>query len=143
MAYTEESEEPPSPEPAARPGIDRGGSDVADVSCAGGAISRASSSATIAARSDSDNDDREANVDVIYVNSDRKTMAELVLEYGTERMADEPEDEPPPLPMKKRKTFGELSQRPDDGAQKMRRQTADGRGVYMCRDVSGPEFVSF
>ncbi|XP_025193927.1 uncharacterized protein LOC112593641 [Melanaphis sacchari] len=47
---------------------------------------------------------QEANIDVIYVNNDRKTFtmeSDLILEYGTEQSV-KVEDEPPPLPIKKK-----------------------------------------
>lgn len=51
---------------------------------------------------------QETNVDIIYVNNNRKVKMftnesepDLVLEYGTEQMV-EVQDEPPPLPIKQK-----------------------------------------
>lgn len=51
---------------------------------------------------------QETNVEIIYVNNNRKVKmftneseSDLMLEYGTERMV-EVEDEPPPLPIKQK-----------------------------------------
>uniref|UniRef100_A0A2S2P6V2 PH domain-containing protein n=1 Tax=Schizaphis graminum TaxID=13262 RepID=A0A2S2P6V2_SCHGA len=59
---------------------------------------------------------QEANIDVIYVNNDLKmkmftTESDLVLDYGTEQSV-ENEDDPPPLPIKKKHKQNVLFEKP-------------------------------
>lgn len=73
---------------------------------------------------------QEANVDVIYVNNDRKiftTESDLILEYGTEQSVEE-EDEPPPLPIKKKHKQNDIFD------EKPQYQIIDG--VYVFKNVS-------
>lgn len=80
-------------------------------------------------------DSREANIDVVYVDNVRKTITiendsdtDLLLEYGTERPV-EVEDEPPPLPMKKKHQRDAV----DVGEKRRYRIT---NGVYVIENVS-------
>lgn len=77
---------------------------------------------------------QEVNVDVIYVNNDRKmkiftseSESDFIPEYGTEHSIDV-EDEPPPLPMKNKHKQNVLF---DD---KPQFQIIDG--VYVFKNVS-------
>jgi len=77
---------------------------------------------------------QEANVDVIYVNNDRKmkiftseSESDLILEYGTEQIA-EAENEPPPLPIKNKHKHNILFD------EKPQYQIVDG--VYILENVS-------
>jgi len=80
------------------------------------------------------NHNQEANVDVIYVNNDRKmkmftseSESDLNLEYGTQQSVDV-EDEPPPLPIKNKHKQNVLID------EKQQYQIIDG--VYVFKDVS-------
>lgn len=73
---------------------------------------------------------QEANVDVIYVNNNRKMKmftsesdSDLLLGYGTEETV-EVEDEPPPLPIKKK------SKQNDVLKEKRQYQITDGVCVF-------------
>lgn len=81
-----------------------------------------SSSLSVAAEEDSDAGDREANVDVVYVNSDRVPFADV---FGSE--------DGPPLPEKKKK---KQSTAPTERPQE-RRRSADGVCVFQQVSVSG------
>jgi len=77
---------------------------------------------------------QEANVDVIYVNNDRKmkiftseSESDLNLEYGTEQSVDVG-DEPPPLPIKNKHKQNVLFD------EKQQYQIIDG--VYVFKNVS-------
>jgi len=77
---------------------------------------------------------QEANVDVIYVNNDRKmkmftseSESDLNLEYGTEQSIDVG-DEPPPLPIKNKHKQNVLFD------EKQQYQIIDG--VYVFKNVS-------
>lgn len=77
---------------------------------------------------------QEANIDVIYVNNDHKVKmntsdseSDLVLEYGTEQTV-EVEDEPPPLPIKKKSKQDNIFE------EKVQFQITDG--VYILENVS-------
>jgi len=77
---------------------------------------------------------QEANVDVIYVNNDRKmkiftseSESDLNLEYGTEQSIDV-RDEPPPLPIKNKHKQNVLFN------EEQQYQIIDG--VYVFKNVS-------
>jgi len=77
---------------------------------------------------------QEVNVDVIYVNNDRKmkmftseSESDFTLEYGTEQSVDV-RDEPPPLPIKNKHKQNVLFD------QKPQYQIIDG--VYVLKNVS-------
>jgi len=78
---------------------------------------------------------QEANVDVIYVNNDRKmkiftseSESDLNLEFGTEQSVDVGDDEPPPLPIKNKHKQNVLFD------EKQQYQIIDG--VYVFKNVS-------
>lgn len=83
---------------------------------------------------------QETNVDIIYVNNNRKVKmftseldSDLLLEYGTERMV-EVEDEPPPLPIKQK-------YKQDNIIFEENRQYKITDGVYVFEKVSIPNFL--
>jgi len=79
---------------------------------------------------------QEANVDVIYVNNDRRmkmytseSESDFILEYGTEQTVAE-EEEPPPLPIKKKKS------KEDNIVTEEKKHYKITDGVYVFENVS-------
>lgn len=88
----------------------------------GAAAEEVASSSSAAAGEDSDEGDREANVDVVYVNSDRVPFADAFVS----------EDGPPLPEKKKKKQWSAPTERPQE-----RRRSADGVWVFQQVSVSG------